>query len=177
MVSAWIVSGRRPQTGRMDLLRKLLLLAATVSCGLVAGLLLAYACSVMPALSRVDDRTLVEVMQRVNVAILNGWFLVPFVGAVVAGAGAVVLHVPASARGPLPWAVAGLGLYVVTLAVTGLVNVPLNDALAAAGDPAALADPAAVRAAFEGRWVTWHVVRTATATGALACYAWACLVG
>ncbi len=54
---------------------------------------------------------------------------------------------------------------------------PLNDALAAAGEPAALADPAAVRAAFESRWVTWNVVRTLTAAGALVCFAWAGLAG
>lgn len=168
---------RAAQSGPMDLLRKLVLLFSAVSSGLVAGLLLAYAVSVMPALARVDDRSFVEVMQRVNVAILNGWFLVPFVGALVGGLAAVVLHLPAAARSLLPWTAAGLALYVATLAVTGLVNVPLNDALAAAGEPAALADPAAVRAAFETRWVTWNVVRTLTATGALACFAWAGLAG
>jgi uncharacterized membrane protein len=161
----------------MDLLRKLLLLAAAVSSGLVAGLLFGYACSVMPALGRVDDRTFVEVMQRVNVAILNGWFLLPFVAAPVLGVVAVLTHLPAAARGALPWATAGLALYLVTLAVTGLVNVPLNDALAAAGEPAGLADAAAVRAAFESRWVAWNVVRTATAAGALGCFGWALASG
>src|SRR6186713_801850 len=45
------------------------------------------------------------------------------------------------------------------LVITFGVNVPLNDRLAAAGDPATLADPAAVRAAFEQTWVRWNVVR------------------
>jgi uncharacterized membrane protein len=61
--------------------------------------------------------------------------------------------------------------------VTGLVNVPLNDALAAAGEPGTLADPAAVRAAFEARWVAWNVVRTATAAAALGCFVWAMTAG
>ena len=161
----------------MDLLRRVVLLWSAVSSGLVAGLLLAYACSVLPALARVDDRTFVDVVQRVNVAILNAWFLVPFVGALAGGVAAVLLHLPGQARAALPWAVAGLALYVATLTVTGLVNVPLNEALAAAGHPGALDDPAAVRAAFESRWVAWNIVRTASAAGALACFGWALTVG
>jgi uncharacterized membrane protein len=160
----------------MDLARRLALLLATTTSGLVAGLLLAFAVAVMPALRRVDDRTFVEVMQRVNVAILNGWFLVPFVGALLTGAVAAAVHLPAGSRAALPWVLLGCVLYAVALGVTGLVNVPLNDALAAAGNPASLADPAAVRTAFEDRWVTWHLVRTVAATGALGCFAWGCLL-
>jgi uncharacterized membrane protein len=49
-------------------------------------------CSVMPGLRRTDDRTFVSAMQRINVAILNGWFMLSFFGALVvmavaAGAG------------------------------------------------------------------------------------------
>jgi uncharacterized membrane protein len=159
----------------MDLLRRAVLLTATTASGLIAGLLFGYACSVMPALARVDDRTFVDVMQRINVAIVNGAFLLPLLGALGAGAASVVLLLPAAVRPALPWAIAGLVLYVVTLAVTGLVNVPLNDALAAAGDPATMADPTGVRAAFEDRWVTWNLVRTASAIGALGCFASALL--
>nr|BFE81336.1 hypothetical protein GCM10020093_039370 [Planobispora longispora] len=60
-----------------------------------------------------------------------------------------------------------------TFVVTAAVNVPLNNAIDAAGDPAAIADPAAVRAAFETRWVRWNVVRAVSSTAALACLAWA----
>jgi uncharacterized membrane protein len=48
--------------------------------------------------------------------------------------------------------------------VTFRVNVPLNDALAAAGP-----DLAAARAAFEGTWVRWTVVRAVLSTGAFGC--------
>jgi uncharacterized membrane protein len=55
------------------------------------------------------------------------------------------------------------------LAITLGINVPLNDRLAAAGDPATLADPAAVRPAFEGVWVRWNVVRAVCSTAAFGC--------
>lgn len=157
----------------VDVVRRTALLAAVLSTGLVAGVMLAFAVSVMPALAAADDRTFVAVMRGANAAILTPWFLVPFVAAPLAGLVAAAAHLPASARSGLPWAAAGLALGLVTLVVTGVVNVPLNDALAAAGPTPV--DPAAVRAAFEQRWVVWNVVRTVTATLAVGCYAWAAL--
>jgi uncharacterized membrane protein len=142
---------------------------ATVAVGLMAGLFYAFSCAVMPALRGADDRTFVDVMQRINVSILNPWFLVVFVGALLPVVAAAALHVPAGGRGALPWVLAGLALYVAMFVITGGVNVPLNDRLAAAGDPGSLADPAAVRAGFEAVWVRWNLVRAVTATAAFAC--------
>ena len=55
----------------MELFRSGALAAATITTGLMAGLYYAYACSVMPGLSRTDDRTFVSAMQQINVAIIN----------------------------------------------------------------------------------------------------------
>ena len=144
------------------------LVAAVLTNGLMAGLFAAYSYAVMPGLGRAGDRTFVEAMQQTNAAILNGWFGVCFGGAVVFAALAAVLH-----RGPgRAWIVAGLALYVAVLVVTFAVNVPLNDALAAAGD----ADPAGARARFEGVWVRWNVVRAVVSTGAFGCLTWALVV-
>jgi uncharacterized membrane protein len=56
----------------------------------------------------------------------------------------------------------GVALYAATLGVTFVVNLPLNDALAAVGDLGALpaADLAAARAAFESRGSTANGVQT-----------------
>jgi len=67
----------------LEWVRGATLVAATITAGLMAGLLYAYACSVMIGLSRTDDRTFVDVMQRINLAIVNGWFFVTFFGALV----------------------------------------------------------------------------------------------
>ncbi|MEU3566129.1 DUF1772 domain-containing protein [Kitasatospora sp. NPDC006786] len=157
----------------METARTLVLVAATVTCGLTAGLFYGYSCSVMPALARVDDRTFIEVMQRVNKAILNGWFVLGFVGALLATAAAVALHLPSDGHDVLPATIAALVLYVAMIGVTRSVNIPLNDELEAAGSAQRIADPAAVRSRFEARWVRFNVLRTLLSTGALACLAWA----
>ena len=142
------------------------LTGAVVTNGLMAGLFAAYSYAVMPGLGRTDDRTFVAAMQQTNGAILNGWFGVCFGGAVLLAAVAAVLH---RGRPGLGWIVAGLVLYVAVLGVTFTVNVPLNDALAAAGD----VDPAGARARFEGVWVRWNVVRAVLSTAAFGCLTWA----
>jgi uncharacterized membrane protein len=55
----------------------------------------------------------------------------------------------------------------VTLVVTFGFNVPLNDAIDAAGPPDAVADLGAVRERFEQAWVRWNLVRTLAGTGAV----------
>ncbi|MET8838278.1 anthrone oxygenase family protein [Micromonospora sp. NPDC004540] len=150
------------------------LLLATVTTGLMAGLFAAFAYAVMPGLARVDDRAFVAGMRSINQAILNGWFALCFGGALVCTLAAVLLHLPAGQRGPLPWLIAALVLYVLVLAVTAAVNVPLNDRLEAGA--ARLVDPAELRAVFESTWVRWNVVRAVLNTAALGCLGWALLV-
>lgn len=154
-------------------LRSLVLLAATLTTGLTAGIYFAFSVAVMPGLAKASDRTFIETMQRINVAILNGWFTLAFGGALVLGVVAAVLHRGGESRPALPWIIAGVVLYVASLVVTMGFNVPLNNRLADAGDPSRIHDPAAVRAQFESAWVHWNIVRTLVATGALGCLAWA----
>ena len=144
------------------------LTAAVITNGLTAGLFAAFSYAVMPGLGRADDRTFVEAMRHMNAAILNGWFGLCFGGAALFGLLAVVLHL---GRPGLPWVVAGLVLYVAVLVVTFRVNVPLNDALAAA-----TGNPAEARARFEGTWVRWNVVRAVLSTGAFGCVVGALVV-
>jgi uncharacterized membrane protein len=66
-------------------MKTIALLLATITTGLMSGVYASYAFSVMPGLRGADDRTFVDVMQRFNVAILNGWFLLCFLGGLVFG--------------------------------------------------------------------------------------------
>ena len=128
------------------------LLAGRTLSGLLAGLYFAYAVSVMPALRSMDDATFTTVMNRINVVIVNPVFLTVFLGA-------PALAVALLAWDRSPWAIAGAALAVVTLLVTVVFNIPLNNALAAGGE----------RDAFETPWVLWNVVRTLTGTAGLVC--------
>ena len=154
-------------------IRSLVLLAATLATGLMAGLYFAFSCAVMPGLGKSGDRTFIEAMQRINVSILNGWFGLAFGGALVLGAVAAALHWRGDGRTALPWIIAGVVLYAVSLFITMGLNVPLNDKLADAGDVGKIHDPAAVRAHFESTWVHWNIARTVVCTAALGCLGWA----
>jgi uncharacterized membrane protein len=156
----------------MNALRAVSLLAATISMGLVAGVIVLYAHTIMPGLGRTDDRTFVGAFQAIDRAIINPWFLGgSFFGALVFTVVAVVAQL---GRDPLAWIAAALALYLVAFVVTLAVNVPRNDAIKAAGDPDRIADLAAVRERFnEARWRSWNLVRVATSTLAFALLAWA----
>ncbi|MBM2616494.1 DUF1772 domain-containing protein [Actinoplanes sp. LDG1-06] len=139
--------------------------------GLMAGVFGLYQHTVMVGLGRSDDRTFIGGFQALDRAILNPWFLFSFVGALVFTAVAAFLN---GNRRILPWVLAALILYVIVFGITVAVNVPLNDALKAAGDPFTMADPAAVREAFhEARWTAWNLVRTIATTAAFGFLCWA----
>ncbi|MEP6667004.1 MAG: anthrone oxygenase family protein [Nocardioidaceae bacterium] len=160
-----------------DLSGEVSLVTATIAMGLMAGLFYGFACSVMPGLRRADDRTFVVAMQRINIAILNGWFAVAFGGAVVLTALAGLFHIREEGRPALWWIMAAFILYIVTLAITMRVSVPLNDQLEEAGLPDDVSDLHAIRTRFEAPWVRWNFVRGLVNTAAFICLIVALVVG
>jgi uncharacterized membrane protein len=150
------------------------LIAATITMGSVSGLFYGFSVSVMPGLRRSGDRTLIETMQRVNVAILNGWFMLGYLGALLFTSVAVVLHATGPGeRGALAPLIGALLAYLAAMGVTARVNIPLNNALQAAGPVETITDPAAVRRAFEAPWARANLWRAVLCTAALALLAWA----
>ena len=151
------------------------LIAATMTMGAMSGMFALYAHTVMPGLGRTDDRTFVGAFQAMDRAIFNVWFMAGgFLGALVFSATAAALLLGGDARGVLPWVVAALALYLVVVVITMTVNVPLNNAIKAAGDPHEVADLAAVRARFdEARWSRWNLARTVLCTAAFGLLTWA----
>ncbi|MEU8897700.1 anthrone oxygenase family protein [Nocardia sp. NPDC048505] len=143
----------------MNALRIAALVAAALTSGLIGGVFYAYAISVMPALNRADDRTIVDVMQKINVVIINPWFMIGFMGTLGFSVLAAALHLGKDHRATLVWIAVAVVLNLVAFAVTSGLNVPLNDQLAAAGDPAQIQNLAQVRADFESSWVRWNIVR------------------
>ena len=149
----------------MDLLRAVSLFAALLMSGLMAGLYFAFSTSVLPGIGRRDDSTFVDSMRAMNSAILNPLFLLVFLGPAPLGLVAAATRLGEGHRAGLGWATTGLVLYVVTLVITGVVNVPLNNRLDST-EP-----PEAARALFEQRWVRWNAVRAVLCTAALAAFA------
>ena len=154
----------------MTLLRTITLMGATLTMGLVAGAFALYAHSIMPGLRKTDDRTFVTAFQQTDRAIINPWFMITAFG------GALVLTLVAGLanRGTpaFSWIATAFGLYLVAVVITVAVNVPLNDAIKAAGDPAHI-DVAQARARFhEARWAAWNLVRVAASGPAFGLLAW-----
>ncbi len=155
----------------MNALQVASLLAATLTTGLVAGVFGIYANAIMPGLARTDDKTFVAAFQAMDRAIVNPIFLgLGFVGSLVLTLLAGVLHLQ---EDTFPWIAVAFVLYLITFVVTIAVNVPMNDALKAAGDPNTI-DVTAARAAFdEARWRSFNLLRVALSTVAFGLLAWA----
>jgi uncharacterized membrane protein len=146
--------------------RTAVLLLATLAMGLSAGLFYTFSVAVMPGLARTDDRAFVTAMHWINVKIINALFAFSFGGAALFTLVAAGFFLGGDGRGVLVWIVVALVLYVAQLAVTFGGNIPLNNALvrgAEAGD-----DPAAVRRAFEARWVRLNALRSVLVVAAFA---------
>lgn len=157
----------------MRTLQTAALLASTAGAALMAGLFCAFAYAVMPGLSRTDDRAFVQSMRHINRAVINGWFLVPFLLPLPSLVLATVLA--AKGHGPegLPWIIAALVLYGAAFLVTGTRNVPLNDALDKVPSDTAPERLRDARAAFEGPWARWNTVRAVLHTASLGALLWA----
>ena len=155
----------------MNGLRVTLLMAAMMTTGLVAGVYAIYSNAFMPGLAKTDDKTFVGAFQAVDRAIVNPLFLgLGFLGALIFTLVAGLLSLQEDA---LPWIAVAFVLYLVTIILTVAVNVPLNDALKAAGDPDTI-DVASARAAFnESRWRAFNLIRTILATISFGLLGWA----
>jgi uncharacterized membrane protein len=156
-----------------ELLRGPILVAATLTIGFMTGVFGIYANTIMPGLGRSDDRTFVGAFQAIDRAITNPLFLAIFFSALVLTGAAAALHLGQPQRSVLPWLVVAFVLYAGVFVVTIAVNVPLNDAIKAAGEPDRISDLAAVRARFdEAKWVRWNLFRTGASAIAFGCLVW-----
>lgn len=153
-------------------LRTLIPVLATVTSGLSAGLFYSYFFSVMPGLGVTDDRTFVSGMQAINVKIINGWFAVVFAGAPLLTVVSAFVVSGAARR----WIIVAAILWALTIVITMAANVPLNNALMAAGEADRIADLGEVRRQFEAAWVRWNTLRTVTSVAAFGCMVWALVV-
>ena len=155
----------------LKILQGVSLIAATMTMGLMAGVFGIYANAFMPGLRKTDDRTFVGAFQAIDRAIMNPLFMLWFFGALVLSATAVALL--AGEESVLAWIAVAAVLYLAVVIITIAVNVPLNDAIKAAGKPDDV-NLVAVREHFdETRWVAWNIARAILSTIALGCLAWA----
>jgi uncharacterized membrane protein len=134
---------------------ELVLGAATLTTGLLAGVYYSFSVGVMPGLGRTDDAVYVEAMNGISKAIVNPVFMLGFLGAPALTVTAALLDRRRGSR----WLVAAAVLNVVALVSTIAINIPLNDALLKDGDLGAFKDP----------WLVGNAVRAVATVGAFGC--------
>ncbi len=171
-----------PSTSRVarSMTQTALLFVAVMSSGILAGFFLTYAFTIMPGLGTTDDRVFVEAFQGlermfgtfeygVNWPVIFGYLFGPAMMAV-----AFVMH---RNCGPIRWWIGGaFALTIATIVITQIFNVPLNDAITAAGIRSTT-EATRVRTEFrEGWWRAWNLARSATAAGAFVCLSRALLL-
>ena len=134
---------------------------AIIAYALVGGVFLAFSDFIMRALAKTSGAGGIEAMQHVNREVFRWVFMTLFLGLaplslLIGGYAFWTLEGPGAAL----IAVAGLTYLVGCFGVTVLLNVPLNERLAAtpAEDAAALAF---WRTVYVPRWTFWNSVRTA----------------
>jgi uncharacterized membrane protein len=136
-----------------------LIFAAAIGSGLVAGIFFAFSSFVMAALGRLPLDHGISAMNAINVTVINPTFFLAFFGT-------AALCLAASAGVALRWTATGgtLVLLASVLYLAGVIgvtmfrNVPLNNSLAAMslGTPEA----AAFWARYLNEWTMWNTVRT-----------------
>jgi uncharacterized membrane protein len=144
-------------------------LFAALGSGLIAGAFFAFSSFVMKALSRLPASEGMAAMQSINVVVLNPLFLGVFVGTAVLCAVAAVFAFLRWQEPGSGYLLAGSLLYLIgTFLVTMVLNVPLNDALAAMAPSAPEAKE--LWAGYLDRWTVWNHVRTIAALAAAASF-------
>ena len=135
---------------------------AVFTTGIVAGTVFAYANSVMPGLRNSDDRTFVLSIRHLTSSVANPAFLIMSNGALIAQIGFVVVAVYLQLFDMVILGSIALTLYIATLLITFLGNLPLNKAIISAELPKSESKWHELRVRFESRWTLLNHLRTLT---------------
>ncbi|RQS15814.1 DUF1772 domain-containing protein [Burkholderia sp. Bp8998] len=142
-----------------------LLWGSAIGCGLMAGVYFAFSTFVMTSLARIPPQAGVAAMNAINVDIVRSPFMPLFLGTTLMALALIAIALLDRDQPGAMAALAGGVFYLFGMfAVTMAVNVPLNDALAAA-DPAT-AQGAAQWARYVHDWTRWNHVRAVASAAA-----------
>lgn len=149
----------------MALTQVYLVLIAAVGTGLNAGLFFIFSACIMAALGRLPSEDGIAAMNAINDAIQNLLFFLVFLGTAVVAVGILVIAFVHALPGSALAIAASLVFLVGTIGVTIVVNVPMNNALAATSP----AEPRAARlwADYLSSWTAWNHVRSLASLASL----------
>ena len=139
-----------------------ILLIATTSTALIAGLFYAYSCSVNPGLGKLTDEGYITAMQSINRAIQNPVFFASFMGTLLLLPISAWLQYKYGTSASFYLVLAAAIVYAAgTFGVTMFGNVPMNEALDKFNvGSSSVKEIANQRAAFELPWNRLNTIRT-----------------
>lgn len=144
----------------------LLILLTCIGAATVGGVFFAFSSFVMKALAQLPPAQGVAAMQRINIVVINPWFMGVFMGTLLLS---IACGVVAFQSGSSLLLAAGLLYALGTFGVTGALNVPRNERLARMD--AASPEAAAYWPVYLREWTFWNHVRTVAALASAACAA------
>lgn len=145
-------------------------LGAVLGCGLMAGLFFIFSVCIMRALGQLPAEKGIAAMQSINVVILNPLFLSVFMGTALLCVYSLVVALMNWNAPAARYLLAGSLCYLIgVILVTGMFNVPLNDALAAVKPQSE--EGARLWANYLTTWTLWNHVRTVASILATALFA------
>jgi uncharacterized membrane protein len=146
----------------MEFYSHILVWASGLGALLIAGVFLAFSSFVMSALARLAPEQGMSAMNAINVTVINPLFMVLFLGTGLTGSALIVTYFSNLPDAGALMIICGALVYVIgTIGVTMLVNVPMNEALAAAD--AQSREGAALWALYLSDWTFWNHARAAAA--------------
>ena len=144
-------------------------LTTALGCGLVAGAFFAFSAFVMAGLDRLPPAQGIAAMKSINVTAVTFWFMGAIFGTAVLCLVLAIASVRNWGQPGSAFLLAGALLYlIVSVGVTIVFNVPLNDALATVDVDSA--EGAATWSSFVRDWTAWNHVRTVGAVGAMTAF-------
>ncbi|MDR7143522.1 anthrone oxygenase family protein [Rhizobium sp. BE258] len=137
----------------------ILLVAAAIGSGLIAGIFFAFSTFIMSAFSKIPPEQGIAAMNSINVTIVRSPFMLLFIPVAVICVGIAIIAFTDWRGSASLWMIFGAACYLIASFVSTIVfNVPMNDALAkVSGNGSAAADLWNV---YLRDWTWWNHVRT-----------------
>ncbi len=137
---------------------------AIIGSGIVAGVFYAFSTFVMKALGQMTPAAGIEAMQRINITVINPFFMLAFMGTpLISVYLAVIGFIDISEPGHSYLAAGSLLHIIGSLFVTIAFNIPRNNALAKVAPDSS--EGAKVWSSYLVQWTRWNHVRTTAAAG------------
>ena len=136
--------------------------------GAMFGFFYAWVCSTVWGLDAADPNVAIAAMQAMNASVRNPVFALGYFGTPLALAAVALVAWKGEERRAAVLFGAGALLYVLGVMVaTSMVNVPLNETLAAVEVPLAVTRAHEVWQSYSAPWQLWNAVRTVAAGAVL----------